>query len=177
MVFWKIIKTDKPLARLTEKEKTQIVNIRHEIRAITTYPTDIKITIEEYTISFSSVWKWKVKVKSLSRVQLFATPWTVAHQAPLSIGFSRQEWSGLPLPSPVICSAPAKWWKLVTVLNLSKSWPCLFRVPPSSSAHAGPHSWAGLHIQEEHIYNDAQNYERKAWKTPSSPVLTAPTGM
>ena len=36
-----------------------------------------------------------------SRVQLFATPWTVAHQAPLSIGFSRQEyWSGLPFPSP-----------------------------------------------------------------------------
>ena len=44
---------------------------------------------------------WKVKVKSLSRVRLFATPWTVAYQAPLSMGFSRQEcWSGLPLPSP-----------------------------------------------------------------------------
>ena len=43
----------------------------------------------------------KVKVKSLSRVRLFATPWTVAHQAPLSMGFSRQEyWSGLPFPSP-----------------------------------------------------------------------------
>ena len=43
----------------------------------------------------------KVKVKSLSRVQLFATPWTVTYQAPLSIGFSRQEfWSGLPFPSP-----------------------------------------------------------------------------
>ena len=37
----------------------------------------------------------------LSRVQLFATPWTVAYQAPLSMGFSRQEyWSGLPFPSP-----------------------------------------------------------------------------
>ena len=42
-----------------------------------------------------------VKVKSLSRVQLFATPWTVAYEAPLSIEFSRQEyWSGLPFPSP-----------------------------------------------------------------------------
>ena len=42
-----------------------------------------------------------MKVKSLSRVQLFATPWTVAHQAPPSMGFSRQEyWSGLPFPSP-----------------------------------------------------------------------------
>ena len=45
--------------------------------------------------------KVKVKVKSLSRVQLFSTPWTVAHQAPLSMGFSRQGyWSGLPFPSP-----------------------------------------------------------------------------
>ena len=43
----------------------------------------------------------KVKVKSLSCVRLFATPWTVAYQAPLSMGFSRQEcWSGLPFPSP-----------------------------------------------------------------------------
>ena len=43
----------------------------------------------------------KVKVKSLSRVQLFATPWTVAYQAPPSMGFSRQEcWSGLSFPSP-----------------------------------------------------------------------------
>ena len=41
------------------------------------------------------------RVKSLSRVQLFATPWTVAHQAPPSGGSSRQEhWSGLPFPSP-----------------------------------------------------------------------------
>ena len=43
----------------------------------------------------------KVKVKSLSRVQLLVTPWTAAYQAPLSIGFSRQEyWSGVPSPSP-----------------------------------------------------------------------------
>ena len=43
----------------------------------------------------------KVKVKSLSRVQIFMTPWTVAYQAPLSMGFFRQEyWSGLPFPSP-----------------------------------------------------------------------------
>jgi len=47
--------------------------------------------------------KWKVKVKSLSRVRPSMTPWTAAHQAPLSMGFSRQEyWSGLPLPSPRI---------------------------------------------------------------------------
>ena len=40
-------------------------------------------------------------MNSLSRAQLFAIPWTVAHQAPLSMGFSRQGyWSGLPFPSP-----------------------------------------------------------------------------
>ena len=48
-----------------------------------------------------SLFTIKVKVKSLSRVWLFATPWTVAYQAPLSLGFSRQEcWRGLPFPSP-----------------------------------------------------------------------------
>ena len=45
--------------------------------------------------------KVKVKVKPLSRVRLYVTPWTVAHQAPPFMGFSRQEyWSGLPFPSP-----------------------------------------------------------------------------
>ena len=58
-------------------------------------------TLEWVAISFSNAWKWKVKVKSLSRVWLFTTPWTAAHQAPPSMGFSRQEyWSGLLLPSP-----------------------------------------------------------------------------
>ena len=57
-------------------------------------------TLEWVAISFSNAWKWKVKVKSLSCVWLLATPWTVAFQAPPSMGFSRQEyWSGLPLPS------------------------------------------------------------------------------
>ena len=57
-------------------------------------------TLEWVAISFSNAWKWKVKVKSLSRVQLLATSWTAAYQAPPSMGFSRQEyWSGVPLPS------------------------------------------------------------------------------
>ena len=56
-------------------------------------------TLEWVAISFSNVWKWKVKVKSLSCVGLFVTAWTAAYQAPLSMGFSRQEyWRGLPLP-------------------------------------------------------------------------------
>ena len=57
-------------------------------------------TLEWVAISFSNAWKRKVKVKSLSRVRLLATPWTGAYQAPPSMGFSRQEyWSGVPLPS------------------------------------------------------------------------------
>ena len=59
-------------------------------------------TVEWVSISFSKAWKWKVKVRSLSHVQSSATPWTAVYQAPLSMGFSRQEyWSGVPLPSPI----------------------------------------------------------------------------
>ena len=58
--------------------------------------------LEWVAISFSNVWKWKVKVKSLSRVRLLATSWTAANQAPPSMGFYRQEyWNGVPLPSPI----------------------------------------------------------------------------
>ena len=57
-------------------------------------------TLEWVAISFSNAGKWKVKVNLLSRVWFFTTPWTAAHQAPLSMGFSRQEhWSGVPLLS------------------------------------------------------------------------------
>ena len=58
-------------------------------------------TLEWVAISFSNAGKWKVKVKSLSRVWLLAISWTAVHQAPPSMGFSRPEyWSGVPLPSP-----------------------------------------------------------------------------
>ena len=57
--------------------------------------------LEWVAISFSNAWKWKVKVKSLSRVWLLATPLIAAYQSPPSMGFSRPEyWSGVPLPSP-----------------------------------------------------------------------------
>ena len=60
-------------------------------------------TLEWVAISFSNAWKWKVKVKSLSRARLLATPWTAAYQAPPSMVFSGQEyWSGLPLLSLII---------------------------------------------------------------------------
>ena len=58
-------------------------------------------TLEWVAISFSNAWKWKVKVKSLSRIRLLATPWTAAYCPPPSMGFPRQEYcSGVPLPSP-----------------------------------------------------------------------------
>ena len=71
-------------------------------------------TLEWVAISSSNAWKWKVKVKLLSRVRLSATPWSAAHQAPPSMGFSRQEyWSGVPdlrgaliLSLPCHCLAP-----------------------------------------------------------------------
>ena len=70
-------------------------------------------TLEWVAISFSNARKWKVKVKSLSCVQLLVTPWTAAYQAPPPMGFSRQEyWSGVPLPSP-ICN---------------NKWPLLFKL-------------------------------------------------
>ena len=66
-------------------------------------------TLEWGAISFSNAWKWKVKVKALSRVRLVATPLTAAYQAPPSMGFSRQEyWSGVPLPSPGHPMTPTK---------------------------------------------------------------------
>ena len=74
-------------------------------------------TLEWVAISFCNAWKWKVKVKSLSRVWLFTTPWTAAHQAPPSMGFSRQEyWSGVPLPSLIFLA------KIFTLLWGAKNY-------------------------------------------------------
>ena len=54
-------------------------------------------TLEWVAISFSNAWKWKVKVKSLSRVRPSATPWTAAYQAPPSMGVSTRglEWGAI----------------------------------------------------------------------------------
>ena len=80
-------------------------------------------TLEWVAISFSNVWKWKVKVKSLSRVQLLATPWTAAHQAPPSMGFSRQEyWSGVPSPSPINGYTPIYMYTYILPLALTVFW-------------------------------------------------------
>ena len=77
--------------------------------------------LEWVAISFSNAWEWKVKVKSLSRVQLLATSWTAAHQAPPSMGFSRQEnWSWVPLPSPSVSLRlhETQIWKMLPISPL-----------------------------------------------------------
>ena len=74
-------------------------------------------TLEWVAISFPNEWKWKVKVKSLSPVWPSAKPWTAAHQAPPSVGFSRQEyWSGGPSPS---LSYPSRLLQSSDLISLS----------------------------------------------------------
>ena len=69
--------------------------------------------------------KVKVRVTSLSRVRLFATPWTVVYQAPPSVGFSRQEdWSGWPFPSPAL-NVKASTMNLHRVLRSLHEEPCI----------------------------------------------------
>ena len=82
--------------------------------------------LEWVAISFSNAWKWKVKVKSLSRARLLATLWTAAHQAPPSMGFSRQEyWSGSPLIKGLHCIYIVLLYDLAQVIQ-SKSGMKLF---------------------------------------------------
>ena len=81
-------------------------------------------TLEWVAISFSNAWKWKVKVKLLSRVWLLATLWTAAYQAPPSMGFSRQEfWSGVPLPS---LKETIKTIYCCVRINIWRKWNCNF---------------------------------------------------
>ena len=95
-------------------------------------------TLEWVAISFSNAWKWKVKVKSLSCVWLLATPWTAAHQAPPSMGFSGQEyWSGVTLPSPMDCIVYGILWARIL------EWVAI----PFSRGSSQPRDW----IQVSHI--------------------------
>ena len=85
--------------------------------------------LEWVAISFSNVWKGKVKVKSLSRVRLLATSWPAAYQAPPSMGFSRQEyWSGVPSLTAGIYK-----WLVCCFLNFSsQAYASPFRYPHSN---------------------------------------------
>ena len=121
-------------------------------------------TLEWVAISFSNAGKWKVKVKLLSRVRLFETPWTAAYQALPPMGFSRQEyWSGLPLPSP-----PYSWGN--TNLKFLKVWEKSFWNFPRS------HFWRsllvicvavslGMHIYTEgyEVYMRIRNFSPRSW--------------
>ena len=105
--------------------------------------------LEWGSIAFSNAWKWKVKVKSLSRVQLFTTPWTAAYQAPPAMGFSRQEyWSGVPLPSPIRRPGVRKTKgtgekkKTLSILRIKKEW----REQSSEVRIPGKNTGVGCHF-------------------------------
>ena len=84
-----------------------------------------------------------ILVKSLSRVRLFVTPWTVAYQAPPSMGFSRQEyWSGLPFPSPMH-EVKSESESLSHVQLLATPWTAAYQAPPSMGFSRQEH-WSGL---------------------------------
>ena len=109
--------------------------------------------LEWVAISFSSAWKWKVKVKLLSRVWLFETPWTAAYQAPPSMGFSRQEyWSGVPLPSPLVklglCYSIFAVWLIVGFCSHC----CTFDLPVSSTWNAFSNLPQALGLQSPSIF-------------------------
>ena len=132
-------------------------------------------TLEWVAISFSNAWKWKVKVKSLSSVRLFATPWTAAYQAPLPMGFSRQEyWSGVPLPSPSIILNISLNWKWKGESEVAQS--CRLFVTPWNVAYQAPLSmgfsrqeyWSGLPFPSP---GDLPNPGIELW----SPTLQADT--
>ena len=110
-------------------------------------------TPEWVAISFSNAWKWKVKVKLLSHVRLFTTPWTAAYQAPLSMGFSRQEyWSGVPLPSPSLLSS-ILLSKLSSLVSLYKKHECNLNYNLNLVRNYSWTSFLSLKFQGEDLYS------------------------
>ena len=111
-------------------------------------------TLEWAAIAFSSAGKWKVKVKSLSRVRLLVTSWTAAHQALPSMGFSRQEyWSGVALPSP--------WLSLFTTFTMELSphdamivFSCSRYCPQTnpSNTYTRANTWLSCSVHFSHVY-------------------------
>ena len=82
-------------------------------------------TLECVAISFSNAWKWKVQLKSLSRVQLLATPWTAAYQAPPSMGFFQAkvlEWGAI-----AFYVDHHKLWKILKEMGIPDHLTCLLR--------------------------------------------------
>ena len=145
-------------------------------------------TPEWVAISFSNAWKWKVKVKALSRVQLVVTPWAAAYQAPPSMGFSRQEyWSGVPLPSPHLLARKIlldvhEHTHTPTHADFIHMWPVQSQKVPCSE---GSHVCFNTLMSLSWILNDFTfermlckkssvgwwNMSRGEWKIHMSPVL------
>ena len=98
-------------------------------------------TLEWVAISFSNAWKWKVKVKSLSRVRLFETPWTTAYQAPPSMGFSRPKVleSGATAFSAWDVKEDAKENSCWIIISLQMGFPCgsVIKNPPANAGDTG----------------------------------------
>ena len=135
-------------------------------------------TLEWVAISFSNAWKWKVKGKSLSRVRPLVTPWTAAHQAPPSMGFSRQEyWSGVPLPSPLLLGG------IYSSLETLQKWGLIGSPPPYAvrplsllqvTLHSQPillNEWQLIHSWLLLPGGSSGNcYHRRLHITPSPPL-------
>ena len=120
-------------------------------------------TLDWVAISFSNAWKWKVKVKSLSRIRLFETLQTAAYQAPPSMGFSRQEyWSGVPLPSLKINRRGVlKWWLWVWVNSGSWWWTGRPGVLRFTGSQRVGHNWANDLIWSDKHLKVRKSFERK----------------
>ena len=119
-----------------------------------------------------------MKVKSLSRVRLFAIPWIAAYQAPPSLGFSRQEsWSGVPLPSP-------SNRLLLLLLLLSRFSRVRLCATPETAAHQAPPSlgfsrqehWSGCCLLLQCMKVKRENEVAQSSPTLSDPVDCSPPG-
>ena len=117
-----------------------------------------------------------MKGKSLSRVQLLATPWTAAHQAPPSMGFSRRGyWSGVPLPSPFCCAAAAA--------KSLQSCPILCNLrngsPPGSPCpwdSPGKNTGVGCHFFLQRMKVKSESEVAQSGPTVSDPMDCSPPG-
>ena len=117
---------------------------------------------------------WLTLAKSLSHVRLFVTPWTVARQAPLSMGFSRQEhWSGLPCPPPGDLPKPGTEPTSLSLLHWQSG--SLPLAPLGSTCYLPKLvTWARLHFIHHHLFQTShsagQPHERHVPLEPSLAV-------
>ena len=120
--------------------------------------------LEWVAISFSNAWNWKVKVKSFSPVRLLETPWTAAHQAPPSMGFSRQEVMGpevIILVFWMLSFKPAFSLPHFTVIKRLLSSSSLSAIRVVSSAYLRLLSWFQLMLHQHSLMNSAQTLNKQ----------------